>query len=112
MSILLAYNTVKVYSIYVDKIKEDEMVQLVKQHKVTGEIVKVDAKKEWLSITSGTIPANVFAKIKAATEAATEYYVIGQEGVQEREAYVMTQSDKDLKEYCDHYDRVVKAMSY
>ena len=87
------------------------MVQLIKQHKVTGEIVKVDAKTAWIGL-DGTIPAHALAKIKAATESATEYLVIGQEGVYEAPAHVMTDKERELKAYCDHNDRVKQAMSY
>ena len=66
------------------------MVQIVKQHKVTGEIVRVDAKREWISIIDGTIPAHIMAKIKAATEANSDYIVLGQEGKMEREPVVKT----------------------
>lgn len=87
------------------------MVQLIKQHKVTGEIVKVEAKREWIGI-DGTIPTHVLAKIKAATESATEYLVIGQEGVYEAPAHAMTDKERELKAYCDHNDRVERAMNY
>lgn len=65
------------------------MVQVVKQHKVTGEIVKVDAKSDWIGL-DGTIPAPILAKIKAATEANTDYIVLDQEGRLEREPVVKT----------------------
>jgi len=87
------------------------MVQIIKQHKVTGEIIRVDAKDAWISSLDGTIPAHIFAKIQAATEAATEYRIIAQEGKKEAERYVMTAKDKELKEYCDDHDAVVRAMN-
>lgn len=88
------------------------MVQLIKQHKVTGEIVKVEAKREWLSVASGTIPEHVLAKIKAATEANTEYNVLGQEGTYEAPAHVMTDKERELKAYYDDKAKTDKAMSY
>ncbi len=87
------------------------MIQIVKQHKVTGEIVKVEAKKEWTDLT-GTIPVRIFAQIKAATEKATEWNVIGQEGKYEAPAYVMTAKDKEAKDYYDSRERIERAMNY
>jgi hypothetical protein len=85
------------------------MVQVIKQNKVTGEIVKIDGSK-WVDCTIGKINDATFAKIKAATEKATDYYIIGQEGFSD--TYVMTDKDRELKAYCDHNDSVKKAMSY
>jgi hypothetical protein len=85
------------------------MVQIVKQHKVTGEIVKADGSK-WTDCTIGKINDATFAKIKAATEKATDWLIIGQEGT--TDAYVMTAKDIELKAYYDNKARVEKAMSY
>jgi len=86
------------------------MIQIIKQHKVTGEIVKVDAKTAWINTTSGTIPARIMAQIKAATEAASDYLVIGQEGTYQAPTYVMSAKDKELKDYCDSRTRLERAM--
>jgi len=85
------------------------MVQIIKQNKVTGEIVKVDGSK-WVNLAIGKIDSATFAKIKAVTESKTEYMVIGQEGT--TDAYVMTAKDKELKDYCDSKTRTERAMSY
>lgn len=87
------------------------MIQIVKQHKVTGEIVKAEARKEWIGL-DGKIPARIFAMIKAATEKASEWNVIGQEGTQESARYQMTEKDKDLKDYCDSRTRIERAMNH
>jgi len=91
------------------------MVQIVKQHKVTGEIAKVDGSK-WTDRSIGKINDATFAKIKAATEKATDWLIIGQEGstlmTRDEAIAAMTDKDRELKAYCDRNDSVKKAMSY
>jgi hypothetical protein len=89
--------------------REDKMVKIVKRHKVTGEIVKVDAKREWIGL-DGIIPAHILGKIKAATETGSDYLVLGQEGVYTPEPYVMTAKDKELEDYCNSRTRIERAM--
>ena len=91
------------------------MVQIVKQHKVTGEIAKADGSK-FVDRSIGKINDATFAKIKAATEKATDWLVIGQEGsslmTRDEAIAAMTDKDRELKAYYDNKARVEKAMSY
>jgi len=84
------------------------MTQIVKQHKVTGEIVKVDATR--FAGICGVISDVNFDKIKDATEKATDYCVIGQET--DYVDYVMTAKDKELDAYCKDHDAITKAMAF
>lgn len=91
------------------------MLYIIKKHKVSGEIVKVDGSK-WASFSTGKIDDATFAKIKSATESKTEYLVITQEGstlmTKDEAIAAMSDKDRELKAYCDGYDAVKKAMSY
>lgn len=87
------------------------MVQIVKQHKVSGEIVKIDAKDAWINYLTGTIDARTFSMIKAATEKGSDYYVIGQEGKKEYND-TMTEKNAELKAYCDSRAKTLKALNY
>ena len=55
------------------------MTMIIKKHKVTGEIVKVEANAKLPRDLNGVIPHGIFVKVQEATAAATEYTVIGQE---------------------------------
>lgn len=55
------------------------MNMIVKQNKVTGEIVKVEANPKLPRDTNGVIPFAFFEKVKKATAEATEFVVICQE---------------------------------
>lgn len=91
------------------------MIQIVKQHKVTGEIVKVDGSK-WANVATGKIDDATLAKIKAVTEAKTDYIVVGQEGsslmTKDEALAAMTDKDRELKAYYDNKAKVEEAMAY
>ena len=55
-------------------------IYIIKAHKVTGEIVKVDVATTKVPVIDGRITDAVFAKVKESTEKNTEYNVIGLEG--------------------------------
>ena len=52
---MLAYNTVKVYSIYVDKIKEDEMNREMTYRDWISENQEYEGEMDWLSRNRGIV---------------------------------------------------------